>query len=91
LVDLALALFVGMIVGTFSSIFIAVPSLVHMKEQQPEIKSLANRVRARRRNAGIDVDQVDLLQTQAITTTTTMAAGPRTQPKKSPRSKRKKT
>lgn len=91
LVDLALALFVGMIVGTFSSIFIAVPALVHMKEQQPEIKSLANRVRSRRRNAGIDVDQVDLLQTQAITTTTTMPAGPRTQPKKSPRSKRKKT
>jgi preprotein translocase subunit SecF len=90
LVDLALALFVGMIVGTFSSIFIAVPALVHMKEKQPEIQSLASRVRARRKNAGIEVDQVELLQTQAATTTSTMPAGPRSQPKKAPRSKRKK-
>ena len=89
LVDLALALLVGMIVGTYSSIFIAVPALVHMKEKQPEVQSLTNRVRARRKNAGINVDEVDLLQTQTTTTTTTMAAGPRTQPKKTPRSKRK--
>lgn len=90
LVDLALALFVGMLVGTYSSIFIAVPALVHMKEQQPEIGSLEKRVRARRKNAGISVDQVELLETQAATTTATLPAGPRTQPKKSPRSKRKK-
>jgi hypothetical protein len=60
-----------------------------MKEKQPEVQSLTNRVRARRKNAGINVEEVDLLQTQTTTTTTTMAAGPRTQPKKTPRSKRK--
>lgn len=92
LIDLALALFVGMLVGTYSSIFIAVPALVHMKEQQPEIKSLENRVRARRKNAGIAVDQVELLETQAAATTTaTLPAGPRSQPKRAPRSKRKKS
>lgn len=90
LVDLALALFVGMLVGTYSSIFIAVPALIQMKEQQPEIKSLENRVRARRKNAGIAVGQVELLETQAAATTTaTLPAGPRVQPKNQPRSKRK--
>jgi preprotein translocase subunit SecF len=92
LVDLALALFVGMLVGTYSSIFVAVPALVHMKEQQPEIKSLENRVRSRRKNAGIAQDQVELLETQAPAMgTTTLAAGPRSQPKRAPRSKRKKS
>lgn len=91
LIDLALALFVGMLVGTYSSIFIAPLSLVHMKEQQPEIKSLENRVRSRRKNAGIAVDQVELIQTQAEVSQTTMPAGPRTQPKRAPRSKRKKS
>ena len=91
LVDLALALFVGMLVGTYSSIFIAVPALVHMKERQPEIQSLEKRVRARRKNAGIAVDQVELLETQVALTTTTLPAGPRSQPKRAPRSKRKKS
>jgi preprotein translocase subunit SecF len=48
LLDLAVALAVGMAVGTYSSIFIATPFLVSLKEKQPEMKALRNRVLARR-------------------------------------------
>jgi preprotein translocase subunit SecF len=46
--DLALALFVGMVSGAYSSIFIATPLLAQMKEREPDMKKLAARVQARR-------------------------------------------
>ena len=46
--DLALALFVGMISGAYSSIFIATPLLAQAKEREPDMKKLAARVLARR-------------------------------------------
>jgi preprotein translocase subunit SecF len=46
--DLALALFVGMVAGAYSSIFIATPILAQMKEREPDMKKLTTRVRARR-------------------------------------------
>jgi len=45
--DLALALFVGIAVGTYSSIFIATPLLAQLKEREPQMKALAKRVAAR--------------------------------------------
>ncbi len=49
--DLALALFIGMIAGAYSSIFIATPLLAQLRERDPEMKKLAARVRARRTKA----------------------------------------
>ena len=46
--DLALALFVGMLAGTYSSIFIAVPFLATLKEREPGMQALARRVAQRR-------------------------------------------
>jgi preprotein translocase subunit SecF len=46
--DLALALFVGMVSGAYSSIFIATPLLAQWKEREPDMKKVAARVRARR-------------------------------------------
>ena len=51
LLDLAVALAIGMAVGTYSSIFIDTPFLVSLKEAQPEMKALRNRVLARRNQA----------------------------------------
>jgi preprotein translocase subunit SecF len=48
--DLSLVLFVGMLSGTYSSIFIATPVLADLKEREPQYKELALRVK--RRNAG---------------------------------------
>ena len=46
--DLALALFVGMISGAYSSIFIATPLLAQLKEREPDMQKLVKRVQARR-------------------------------------------
>ncbi|SDS71237.1 protein translocase subunit secF [Friedmanniella luteola] len=50
--DLALALFVGMVSGAYSSIFIATPLLAQIKERSPEMQKLAARVAARRAKDG---------------------------------------
>jgi preprotein translocase subunit SecF len=45
--DLALVLFVGLIIGTFSSIFIATPVLAGLREREPAMIALAKRVNSR--------------------------------------------
>ncbi|HYJ74658.1 MAG TPA: protein translocase subunit SecF [Kineosporiaceae bacterium] len=47
--DLALALFVGIAAGTYSSIFIATPLLVELRMREPEMKAQEQRVLKRRR------------------------------------------
>ena len=46
--DLALALFVGIAAGTYSSIFIATPVLTDLKEREPQFIALRQRVAAKR-------------------------------------------
>jgi preprotein translocase subunit SecF len=45
--DLSLVLFVGMLSGTYSSIFIATPVLADLKERQPQYQQLAKQVALR--------------------------------------------
>jgi len=45
--DLALVLFVGMLSGTYSTIFIATPVLADLKEREPQYQALAKRVSVR--------------------------------------------
>ena len=45
--DLSLALFIGLAVGTYSSIFIAPPFLAQLREREPAMQALAKRVAAR--------------------------------------------
>jgi preprotein translocase subunit SecF len=45
--DLSLALFIGLAVGTYSSIFIAPPFLASLREREPAMQALAKRVAAR--------------------------------------------
>jgi preprotein translocase subunit SecF len=67
--DLALVLFVGMLSGTYSSIFIATPVLADLKERDPQYKDLAAKVsrrlaggRAAQRAATADAADVDVTQ-----------------------------
>ncbi|WP_419993451.1 protein translocase subunit SecF [Streptomyces boninensis] len=46
--DIALSLFVGLAAGAYSSIFIATPLVVDLKEREPEIRAHTKRVAARR-------------------------------------------
>ncbi|MGO9502277.1 MAG: protein translocase subunit SecF [Streptosporangiaceae bacterium] len=45
--DLSLVLFIGMLSGTYSSIFIATPVLADLKEREPQYKQLARQVALR--------------------------------------------
>jgi preprotein translocase subunit SecF len=53
--DLALALFVGIAAGTYSSVFIATPFLAQLMERDPQMQALARRVASR--GAGIAAKQ----------------------------------
>jgi len=100
--DLALALFVGIAVGTYSSIFIATPVLAQLKEREPAMQALAKRVNARRSGGreaakGASVSGDDGKDGKDAETATSGAAsgssgssgrGPRNQPRRKPKSKR---
>lgn len=45
--DLSLALFIGLAVGTYSSVFIAPPVLAQLREKEPAMMALAKRVNGR--------------------------------------------
>lgn len=49
--DISLVLFVGMAVGTYSSIFIATPLLVHLKSKEKDVVDAEKRAEARMREA----------------------------------------
>jgi len=83
--DLALALFVGMLVGTYSSIFVATPFLCQMKERAAENIALAKRVQARRK--GGDAAN-DVKPEISIGAPIVSSAGPRQQRVKKTRSGR---
>ena len=54
--DLGLVLLVGMLVGAYSSVFLAVPIAVDLKIREPGIKSHTARVLAKRKHDGLIVD-----------------------------------
>ncbi|HEY0251302.1 MAG TPA: protein translocase subunit SecF [Kofleriaceae bacterium] len=49
--DIALSLFVGIVIGTYSTIFIAAPFYAHLRENEPEIKKRSTRIFAARKAA----------------------------------------
>ncbi|MFF0630024.1 protein translocase subunit SecF [Streptomyces sp. NPDC004296] len=49
--DISLALFVGLAAGAYSSIFIATPLVADLKNSEPQMKALAQRVAAKRASA----------------------------------------
>ena len=94
--DLALALFVGMAAGAYSSIFVATPLLALLKEREPAMKALAKRVAARRAAAASAVTAEGGVEAVGVAAapgvpqrTAPTAAGPRQQPQRRPRSQRR--
>jgi preprotein translocase subunit SecF len=78
--DLSLALFIGMIVGAYSSIFIAPPVLAQLREKEPAMIALAKRVNAR--GAAVVNSVATSGSVQVATATLTDRRGPRNQPKR---------
>jgi preprotein translocase subunit SecF len=54
--DLSLVMLIGMMVGAYSSVFIAVPFAVDLKLRDPAIKAHTARVQAKRKAEGLIVD-----------------------------------
>lgn len=73
--DLSLALFLGLAVGTYSSIFIAPPVLAQLREKEPAMIALAKRVNGRSATPTV-------FATAAPTTAKIENRGPRNQPKR---------
>lgn len=97
LLDLAVALAVGMAAGAYSSIFIAAPFLVQLKERQPDMKSLAARVASRRKQAKAAASstkadgEAEPTGSTGASITTRTDPGTRQQPKRQSRSRRGKS
>ena len=79
--DLSLALFIGMIVGAYSSIFIAPPVLAQLREKEPAMIALSKRVSARGATAVVS-SVATSGSVQVATATLTDRRGPRNQPKR---------
>lgn len=74
--DLSLALFIGLAVGTYSSVFIAPPVLAQLREKEPAMIALAKRVNGR------GTVPVAVGISASATVANTAARGPRNQPKR---------
>jgi preprotein translocase subunit SecF len=77
--DLSLALFIGLAVGTYSSIFIAPPFLASLREKEPAMLALAKRVASR---GGVSVESVSSAVTGRPAISPSGIRGPRNQPKR---------
>jgi preprotein translocase subunit SecF len=84
--DLSLALFIGLAVGTYSSIFIATPILAVLREREPAMRALAKRVNARGGLTPVEVSAAGASASGVATSTHPDKAdrprGPRNQPKR---------
>jgi preprotein translocase subunit SecF len=99
--DLALALFVGMAAGTYSSICVATPLLVQLKQREPEVQALERRVMSRRKatddaavTAGVGAGSGTAKGAagdgmRVAVSRDVVESGQRQQPKRASRSKRK--
>jgi len=84
--DLALILFVGLAVGGYSSLFLATPMVVELKQREPEVRTLARRVAARRSSASARGEQVLVTAPSAPARTTPLPAPrPGARPQRGPR------
>ena len=96
--DLALALFIGIAAGTYSSVFVATPLLALLKERDPAFKALARRVASRRAQAAARAESAARDEVSvdgpgdaavAVASPGYVASGPRQQPVRRPRSQRR--
>ena len=76
--DLSLALFIGLAVGTYSSIFIAPPFLAALREKEPAMQALAKRVSSR----GVAVTETVTAPAARAAFAPSANRGPRNQPKR---------
>ena len=80
--DISLALMVGMIAGTYSSVFLAAPVLVLLRSREPAIKAQAERVAKARAKAAEPVPAAAAAAAAPADPRQSRPRGPRNQPKR---------
>jgi preprotein translocase subunit SecF len=90
----AFALFVGLILGAYSSIFLAAPLVAVLKEREPRLAEIRDRITRREDLAAVRSERAPKVEPEKRELVTTAArptasTPPRRRPKKKPRSKRK--
>ena len=84
--DLSLALFIGLAIGTYSSLFIAPPVLASLREKEPAMQALAKRVAARGTSSHADSAPVSAHELRPSAERPSIrpseVRGPRNQPKR---------
>ena len=78
--DLSLALFIGLAVGTYSSIFIAPPFLAQLREKEPAMIALSKRVGTR--GAAASTESASVSSVAQVHARPSVGRGPRNQPKR---------
>jgi preprotein translocase subunit SecF len=86
--DLSLALFIGLAIGTYSSIFVATPLLASLHEREPAMQALARRVAAKGNQTAKTNGVLGQILTPAAAANAPRASAPRNQPKRKNKKKR---
>ena len=88
--DLALILFVGLLSGAYSSLFLATPVVVDLTEREPQYKALAKRVAAKRASEARKAEESGLVGVGAGPITNVRRGSPAPAPKVGARPNRRK-
>ena len=87
--EFALALFIGIALGTYSSIFVAAPLLAIWKEREPEWQTAQKRTKRRRRDGGTAVPEDVVVEAAPVEAAPSAPAGPIGATARAPRKRKK--
>ena len=73
--EFALALFIGIALGTYSSIFVAAPLLAIWKEREPDWQTASKRANRRRRDGGADAPEDAVVEAKPVEAAPSAPAG----------------
>ena len=87
--EFALALFIGIALGTYSSIFVAAPLLAIWKEREPEWQTAGRRAKRRRRDGGAGAPEDAVVEEKSVAAAPSAPAVPGGAAARPPRKRKK--
>jgi len=87
--EFALALFIGIALGTYSSIFVAAPLLAIWKEREPEWQTARKRAKRRRSDGGTDAPEDAVVEAAPVEAAPSAPTGPSGATARAPRKRKK--
>jgi preprotein translocase subunit SecF len=87
--EFALALFIGIALGTYSSIFVAAPLLAIWKEREPEWQTARKRAKRRRSDGGTGAQEDAIVEAVPVEAAPSAPTGPSGAAARAPRKRKK--